>query len=405
VPHLRFVGGVLLTLAAALAVFFFLLKPPLDELGLMALFLTATALLSVVAGYAAYRFGWINRAPRISWVVLGSYALASALTFFNVWITARLMFASQHDLLLATVLLLFAGGIAFSVGYFLSRALTDRIVILSRAAGQLAKGDLGTRVRVTGNDEMASLAQSFNDMASQLQTSERQRAEMDTMQRNLIAWAGHDLRTPLASLQAVVEALADGVVDEPEVVERYLGTAKREIRSLSLLIDDLSELAQLQAGGLVLDIEENSLSDLVSDTLESFAQLSVLRKVQLVGSAESDVDPVMMDAKQIGRVLSNLVGNGLRHTPPGGTVSIQVRREADGIRVDVSDTGEGIRSEDLPHIFDQFFRGEPSRSRATGGAGLGLAIAKGIVEAHGGRIGVESTARQGSRFHFTLSGR
>ncbi|MFN2227446.1 MAG: histidine kinase dimerization/phospho-acceptor domain-containing protein, partial [Anaerolineae bacterium] len=244
VPHLRFIGGVILTLALALGIFLLLMSPPMGDLGLMALFLTGTALVSVAVGYGAYRLGWIYHSPRISWVLLGGYVLASALTFLNVWVTARLMFASQHDLLLATVLLLFAGGIATSVGYFLSAALTDRIVTLDRAAKELAREHLDVRVPVAGNDEMASLGRTFNQMASQLEAAARKQQELDTLRRNLIAWAGHDLRTPLASIRAIVEALADGMVEDDETVARYLTTARREIRSLSLLIDDLFELAQ-----------------------------------------------------------------------------------------------------------------------------------------------------------------
>ncbi len=273
-PHLRFLGGVALTLALALGIFFLLMRPPMGELGLMALFLAITAVISVAAGYGAYRLGWIHHAPRISWVLLGGYILASILTFLNVWVTARLMFASQHDLLLATVLLLFAGGIAVSVGYFLSAALTDRIVTLNRAAEEIAQGDLSVRVPTAGNDEMAELARTFNEMAAQLEEADKKQRELDMLRRNLIAWAGHDLRTPLASIQAIVEALADGVVDEPQTVDRYLHTAQREIRSLSLLIDDLFELAQLEAGGLRLELQPNSLSDLISDTMESFSELA-----------------------------------------------------------------------------------------------------------------------------------
>ena len=402
IPHLRFLGGVVLTLAIALGIFFLLMQPPMGELGLMALFLAVTAIVSVAAGYGAYRLGWINRSPRISWVLVGGYALASVLTFLNVWVTARLMFASQHDLLLATVLLLFAGGIAMSVGYFLSAALTDRIVTLNTAAQEIAKGELGVRVPVTGNDEMASLARTFNDMARQLQAADQKQRELEELRRNLIAWAGHDLRTPLASIQAIVEALADGVVEEPETVNRYLRTAQREIRSLSHLIDDLFELAQLEAGGLRLERGENSLSDLISDTIESFSELAARQEVTLEGRADPTVDPVVMDAQQIGRVLSNLVGNALRHTPPGGAVRVQALAQPGSARVELQDTGEGIPTQDLPHVFDRFYRGEKSRSRATGGAGLGLAIAKGIVEAHGGTIDVESQPGQGTRFTFTL---
>jgi signal transduction histidine kinase len=402
--HLRFLGGVALTLALALGIFFLLMQPPMDELGLMALFLAITAIISVAAGYGAYRLGWINHSPHISWVLLGGYALASVLTFLNVWITARLMFASQHDLLLATVLLLFAAGIAMSVGYFLSAALTERIVTLNQAAQEIATGDLGVRVPVTGNDEMASLARAFNDMARQLQAADQKQREVEELRRNLIAWAGHDLRTPLASIQAIVEALADGVVEEPETVDRYLHTAQREIRSLSHLIDDLFELAQIEAGGLPLEKSENSLSDLVSDTIESFSELAARQEVTLEGRADPAVDPVVMDAQQIGRVLSNLVGNALRHTPPQGTVRVQAMVQPGGARVEIQDTGEGIPAQDLPHVFERFYRGEKSRSRATGGAGLGLAIAKGIVEAHGGAIEVESQPGQGTRFTFTLPG-
>jgi hypothetical protein len=139
--HFRFIAGVCLTIAVALAVFLLLMRPAINDLGLMALFLAITAIISVGVGYGAYRMGWMNHSPRISWVLLGGYALSSLLTFLNVWITARLMFASEHDLLLATVLLLFAGGIAISVGYFLSAALTDRIVNLSRTTEELAQGD------------------------------------------------------------------------------------------------------------------------------------------------------------------------------------------------------------------------------------------------------------------------
>ena len=273
---------------------------------------------------------------------------------------------------------------------------------LNQAAQEIAKGELSVRVPVTGNDEMASLARTFNEMARQLEAADQKQRELDELRRNLIAWAGHDLRTPLASIQAIVEALADGVVEEPDTVNRYLHTAQREIRSLSHLIDDLFELAQLEAGGLRLEKGENSLSDLISDTIESFSELAARQEVTLEGRADPAVDPVVMDAQQIGRVLSNLVGNALRHTPSGGAVRVQALAQPGGVLVEIQDTGEGIPDQDLPHVFDRFYRGEKSRSRATGGAGLGLAIAKGIVEAHGGTIGVESQPGQGTCFTFTL---
>src|SRR5258706_4068906 len=399
---LRYILSVLLVLAVSLAIFMLLMKPPMGDLGLMTLFLLVTALVSSLAGFAAYRLGWLNYMPTLRLALLLSYAISSVLTFFNIWLTARLMFASEHDLLLATVLLIFAGGMAMTLGFFLASALTDRIHLLEKASRKLAAGDLSARVPVQGQDEVAALAAAFNQMALQLEAADSKQRELEHLRSDLIAWVGHDLQTPLASIRAILEALGDGVVEDPESVRRYLQTAQRDVRSLSLLIDDLFQMAQIDAGGLRLELAPSSLSDLISDTLESFSALATHQQVTLEGSAEADVDPVRMDTPRIGRVLNNLVGSALRHTPAGGRVQVRARRAAPEVEVVVADSGEGIRAEDIPHIFERFYRGEKSRSRATGGAGLGLAIARGIIEAHGGRIWVESAQGCGARICFTL---
>jgi signal transduction histidine kinase len=398
----RLVIGILLIVVISLGIFFIVMLPPMKELGLMALYLGITALVSALAGYLAYRLGWINFSPTLRWTLLGGYALASLLTFFNVWFSAQMMFASQHDLLLAIVLLVFAGGMAMVLGYFLSSTITERIRQLQNAAENLAEGDLQTRVPVNGRDEVAALAVTFNQMAEQLQAADQKQRELDTMRRDLIAWVSHDLQTPLTSMRAILEALADGVVDDPDTVKRYLNTAQRDVRNLSVLIDDLFQMAQLDAGGFPLHRAKSSLGDLLSDTIESFTELTKQQGVTLEGNVDPDVDPVMMDTQSIGRVLNNLISNALRHTPAQGRVSVWVRRSAQGVEVTVSDTGEGIRAEDIPHIFERFYRGEKSRSRATGGAGLGLAIARGIVQAHGGNIQVESEPGKGTQFTFSI---
>lgn len=398
----RFALGIILILAISLALFILLMAPPMSELGLMALFLGITALVSALAGYAAYRLGWINLSPTLRWTLLGGYALASILTFFNVWFSAQLMFASTHDLLLAIVLLVFAGGMAMMLGYFLSSTVTERIQLLQGAAERLAKGDLKTRVPVDGRDEVAALATTFNQMAEQLQAADQKQRELETMRRDLIAWVSHDLQTPLTSMRAILEALSDGVVDDPEMVNRYLHTAQRDVRSLSSLIDDLFQMAQLDAGGFPLDRAPASINDLVSDTLESFSELAYRESITLEGKVESDVDPVTMDTQAIGRALNNLISNALRHTSAGGKIHVSARRTGEGMEVIVSDTGEGIRDEDIPHIFERFYRSEKSRNRGTGGAGLGLAITRGIVRAHGGDIRVESESGKGTRFIFHI---
>ena len=238
---------------------------------------------------------------------------------------------------------------------------------------------------------------------SALKNAEQKQREMDILRRDLIAWVGHDLRTPLTSIRAILEALADGLVEDPETVQRYLKTAQKDIRDLSLLINDLFEMSQMDAGGMHLDCQENSISDLISDTIESFTELSQRQGIVLRGKVEPGLDLIRMDTQRIGRVLSNLISNALRHTASGGQVLISAEWCSNGsCEVIVEDSGEGIQPEDLPYVFDQFYRGEKSRNRSTGGAGLGLAIAKGIVEAHGGSIRVESEAGKGAKFSFTL---
>jgi len=398
----RLVLGILIILAISLSFFNLLMSPPSNELGLMALFLGITAFISALASLAAYRFGWINSSPTLRWTLLGGYALSSLLTFFNVWFSAELMFASEHDLLLAIVLLVFAGGIAMILGYFLSSTVTVRIDLLKGAAEKLSQGDLQTRVPVQGRDEVSALAVTFNQMAEQLQAADRKQRELEGLRRDLIAWVSHDLQTPLTSMRAILEALSDGIVDDPETVKRYLNTAQRDVRSLSALIDDLFQMAQLDAGGFPLHRAPGSLNDLVSDTLESFTELAKQQGNTIEGQVESDVDPIFMDTQAIGRVLNNLISNALRHTPPEGRVSVWVRRTGPGVEVTVSDTGEGIHTEDIPHIFERFYRSEKSRNRETGGAGLGLAIARGIVRAHGGDLRVESEVGKGTQFTFHI---
>jgi signal transduction histidine kinase len=229
---------------------------------------------------------------------------------------------------------------------------------------------------------------------------------MDRARRDLVAAVSHDLRTPLASTRALIEALADGVAADPQTERRYLSSASRELAHLSRLVDDLFELARIDARMLQLSLEEASLHDLISDTISSFQPQADQRGVRLVGEVVGDVDPVLANPSRLQRVLHNLVSNALRHTPADGTVALRATPEGEEVRVEVSDTGEGITAEDLPRVFERSFRGEQSRTRpkkdGSPGAGLGLAIARGLIEAHGGTMDVDSDLGRGSRFCFTL---
>ena len=401
---LRFAAGVLLTGAVALGIFYLVMQPQQRDLAYMAIFLTITSAITVTAGYAAFRSGWISKAPSLRWTLLATYVLSSLLTFINVWITARLMFVSEHDLLLATILLLFASGIAMALGAFFADALFRRIEQLQQAVRGLKDKGFATRTHVEGRDEIADLAKTFNEMTALLERTEAEQRESERSRRELIAWVSHDLQTPLTSIRAVIEALADGMIDDPETTERYLATAKRQVESLSSLIDDLFELSRLDAQGLRLSRSHVALADLISDTLENFSAVAQERSIELEGAVESGLDPAWIDAERVGRVLDNLVSNALRYTQYGGTVRIAARREEDLIVVEVEDSGPGFNEVELEAMFEPFVRGEVSRSRKTGGAGLGLSIARGFVEAHGGTISAHNSETGGAVFSFKLPG-
>ena len=397
-----FIAGVLIAVAAGLAAFSLVLRPPRSDLATMALFLGVSSAISLVAGVLAYRFGLLRRSPRLAWTLLAGYLLAAALTFVNVLITARLMFLSRHDLLLSTVLLVFASGVALSLGYLLSSTVASAVRSLNEGAEKVSAGNLDVVVAEQGPDELAELARHFNEMTVRLKHAEDERAAFEQARRDLILAVGHDLRTPIASVQVIIEALTDGVVSDDATVSRYLATARRDLGRLSGLVDDLFVLAQLDSGGLEMDRRMNSLTDLISDTLESFSMRAQQQQVRLHGRALTGIPNLAFDASHIGRALANLVDNALRHTPAGGEVVLEMAAVRGGVEVQVRDSGPGVQVKDLPHVFERFYRGEASRSQAQGGGGLGLAIVKGIVEAHGGTVSVSDGTGSGATFSFVL---
>jgi signal transduction histidine kinase len=200
----------------------------------------------------------------------------------------------------------------------------------------------------------------------------------------------------------MVESINDGVVTDQPTIRRYLQHLQREAEYLSRLIDDLFELSQIDAGLIALQLNWANLQDVVSDTLESVSAQAAQQRLAVEGMVDEGLPPVLMDTRRVQRVLYNLVQNALRHTPSEGAIRIEAKDAGPDVCVVVSDTGEGIPAEDLPRVFEQFYRGDHARSRDSSGGGLGLSIAEGIVAAHGGRIWVESVVGQGSTFTFTL---
>lgn len=401
-PQIAFALGIVGVLVVAVIAIQVIMQPPPEDLNILLGYMLLSSLGTLGAGYVLYRVGYWRWPRRLIFTLMLGALIQAGIVFFNVWVTARGMLINEHDLQLTGLLLAFGLGVGIAFGAYAALSLTHRLAALRGAARAIAGGDLAARVAVQGRDELAELARAFNNMAQELETAAAQRQRLDQMRRDLIAWASHDLRTPLTSMRVVIEALADGVIEDADARRRYLASAQADIRSMSQLIDELFELAQIDAGGLTLNLMSASLHDLISDVLTRLRPVAEARGVALDGRVDSAVDPVTLDAARIERVLVNLLTNALRHTPPGGRVSVQADRAAHTVRVQVSDTGDGILPEDLPYVFDRFYRGDPARTRGSGGAGLGLAIAKGIVEAHHGVITAHSAAGHGATFEFTL---
>jgi signal transduction histidine kinase len=387
-------AGLLTAILGAVLLSWAVLEMPSDDLRALVVFLAASGIGSILLGV-----GTVGLAPRLGLGgvrarLLVAHLVVLAIAFANIVVTALLMFISPHDLYLLGLLLGFSAIVAFAFVGLTAEQMLRAIREISGAARKVAGGELGIRVSDAGPTELASPAR--------LEQADRSRREAEDARRHLFAAISHDLRTPLSSIRAMIEALDDGVVTDAETTQRYIRTILGETKRLSGLIDDLFELSRLDAGALTLQVEPGSLVDLVSDTLEALQPQAAQKGLCLRGQVDEGLAPVLMDAARVQRVLYNLVQNAIRHTPADGTILLDAQDEANAVRVDVVDTGEGIAPEDLPRIFDRFYRGEKSRVRGQGGAGLGLAIAKGLVEAQGGRIWAQSTPGQGARFSFVL---
>ena len=243
-------------------------------------------------------------------------------------------------------------------------------------------------------------ARTLDDRAARLQVAQERGRRAEATRRDLITAVSHDLRTPLAGLRAMVEAIDDGVVDDPASMRRYAGEMRRAVVQLVAMVDDLFELAQLDAGAIEAETSHARLEDVVRSAVSAVELQAEEKGLALVTNFVGAED--LTCSPRLARVLQNLLVNAVRHTPADGTIRVDVRRLPQGVEVAVADTGEGIAPEDLERIFDPFYRGDPARSGA--GAGLGLALAKRIVETLGGSIRAESEPARGARVAVILPG-
>jgi signal transduction histidine kinase len=332
----------------------------------------------------------LRRLPTLRLQLAAFGLLAVLLPLGAVVASGVVMYQSEHDL---TILGVTAGAAAAAVAVALTvaRSIGAGLDPLRRAAESVTTGDLGARAVVPRPRELATLADAFNGMAERLE-------ELFDARTQLVAWASHDLRTPLANMQAMLEALEDGLVPP----EHYLPALQEQVRTLGVLIEDLFELARIDAGALTLELRDAQLHGLVASCLRGLEAEAQARRVRLSADLD-DAVTVRCAPEKVERVLLNLLTNALRHTPADGAVAVRAEPLPGEVRVSVEDTGSGLEPVTERRMFDRFWRADPARSSTGGGgAGLGLEIARGLVEAHGGRIWAENRPGGGARVSFTL---
>ncbi|PZA06132.1 MULTISPECIES: cell wall metabolism sensor histidine kinase WalK [unclassified Meiothermus] len=284
-----------------------------------------------------------------------------------------------------------AGLLAAGTAWVVSRRVSHSVRLLARGSREIAQGHYRNRLKVQGHDELASLAQDFNRMAEALERVEQSRIE-------LIGSVAHELRTPLAGLQGYAEALADGVLPPEQAADRI----RHEVRAMRRLVEDLSLVSRVEAGAVEIRPQALDPAEALRQAAERFALAFREQGVALELELPAQLPAVRADPERLQQVLSNLLSNALRHTPPGGEVGLKAEPARGGVRFSVRDTGPGIPPEHQARVFERFYRVDPARSRQEGGSGVGLTVARGLVEAMGGNMGLESEVGHGSTFWFTL---
>jgi signal transduction histidine kinase len=308
-------------------------------------------------------------------------------------VAAKAMFISGPDLRALAVILAGAG----TVGAVEAAVLGGRVARAGRDLGEVARrlggeGDFTSRPARRAGSELEALAAELEATSARLDASNRRAAALEQSRRELIAWVSHDLRTPLTGVKAMVEALVDGVVNDPETVDRYHSTIRSEVDQLASLVADLFELSTIQAGSLTAERRLTDFPQLVADAVAGVSATAAARGVRVVLGDMPERALVSVWPPSITRAVRNLLDNAVRHTPALGEVDVELGTEAGWTSVSVLDQCGGIPDSVLPHVFETGYRGDPARTPRDGGAGLGLAIARGLVDAHGGLIDVVNRA-------------
>jgi signal transduction histidine kinase len=327
-------------------------------------------------------------------------AVVVAPVLVGLVVIALLMIVSGHGVSVVAAIVIAAGLAAVIAAKLIAGGILRDVEGIRDGLEAVGRGERDVRIQTAASDELSELAVAANAMIDRLRVEEAARDQAEAARRDLVAAVSHDLRTPITSLRLLAEAVGDDIVDG-EVRRGYLDRMGTHIDVLSALIDDLFELSRLEAGDIRWTLEQVPLDELVGETVAALRVQAEAKGVAVLAEVADALSPARANPEKLQRVLFNLIQNAIRHTPADGSVVVRAEPVADRIEVEVADTGDGIAPDQRDHVFTAFYRGGTDAARTGGGAGLGLAVSRAIVEAHGGRIWLAETA-VGTRVRFSL---
>ena len=312
-----------------------------------------------------------------------------------------LMVVSTRGVVIVAVIVIGAGLVAILAARTVAGGIMGDVEAIRDGLVEVGRGEREVTIETSAHDELAELAAAANAMISQLREEEAGRDLSEAARRDLVAAVSHDLRTPITSLRLLADAVGDDIVEDAETRRGYLRRMGTHIDALSVLIDDLFELSRLEAGDISWTIEQVPLPELVGETVEAMRVQAEAKGVAVTADVPDTLKPAQANPEKLQRVLFNLIQNAIHHTPADGSVVVRAESVPSGVEFEVADTGDGIAAEERERVFTAFYRGGADAARTSPGAGLGLAVSRAIVEAHGGRIWLADAAA-GTRVRFRL---
>ena len=345
---------------------------------------------------------WVrSRAGSLSRQFALVVAIAVAPVLAALVVVSVLMVVSGHEAVLVAAVVVLAGVLAAIGAKLVANGILRDVETIRDGLRAVGRGERDVSIETSARDELAELAAAANAMIGELEAEAAARDQSDRARRDLVAAVSHDLRTPITTLRLLAEAVGDDIVVDVDTRRVYLQRMRTHIDALSALIDDLFELSRLEAGDISWSLERVPLHELVTETVEAMRVQAEAKRIAVVTRVPDQLAPARANPEKLQRVLFNLIQNAIRHTPADGSVVVRAEPVASGIEVEIADTGDGIAPEERERVFTAFYRGGADAARTGDGAGLGLAVSRAIVEAHGGRIWLADSSN-GTSVRFSL---